>query len=131
MILFRATPPPIHVVQFWERLFPGFWGRWIGAADSALRELDADVGDDTIVTSWHRSPFHNREVGGDPDSQHLVGLALDIVPGKPSPRLAINEAAARFTEAGFVVVPAPTHLHIQTFPAGILRRVGVLDALSV
>jgi hypothetical protein len=131
MILFRATPPPVHVVQFFESLFPGFWIRWLGAADSALREIAADAGGDTIITSWFRSPGHNQEVGGNPDSQHLVGLALDIIPGKPSLGFAINEAAARFTEAGFVTVPAPTHLHIQTFPAGLLRRVGVLDALSV
>lgn len=131
MILFQATPPPQHVVVFWESLFPGFWARWLGAADSALREIADDAGGDTIITSWFRSPIHNQEVSGNPDSQHLVGLALDVVPGKPSLRFAIDEAAARFTEAGFVAVPFTTHLHIQTFPAGLLRRVGVFDALSV
>lgn len=131
MILFRATPPPVHVVQFFESLFPGFWSRWIGAADSALRHIDAEAVDDIIITSWFRSPFENRAVNGQPDSQHLVGLALDVVPAKANLRFAVNEAAATFAEAGFVAVPAPTHLHIQTFPAGLLRRVGVLDALSV
>ena len=131
MILFRATPPPTHIVVFFERLFPGFWSRWLGAADSALREIASDAGGDTIITSWYRSPSQNRDVGGQADSQHLVGLALDVVPGKGNFKLAISEASSRFMEAGFVTVPAERHLHIQTFPAGILRRVGVLDALSV
>ncbi len=131
MILFRATPPPSHVVVFWEKLFPGFWSRWLGAADSALREIDAEGGDDVVVTSWFRSPFDNRAVNGNPDSQHLVGLALDIVPAQRNRSLLVNEAAAKFAESGFVAVPFPTHLHVQTFPAGLLRSVGVLDALSV
>ncbi len=131
MILFRATPPPNHVVVFFEQLFPGFWARWLGAADSAIRAIDADAGGDTIITSWFRSPFENRRVGGDPDSQHLVGLALDLIPGKKSLDLAINEAASGFAAVGFVPVPAPTHLHVQTFPGGLLRPAGVLDALGV
>jgi hypothetical protein len=131
MILFRATPPPSHVVVFFESLFPGFWARWLGAADSALREIDAEGVDDIIITSWWRSLVDNRAVNGEPDSQHLVGLALDVVPAKQNLRSAIDEAAASFTEFGFVAVPASRHLHIQTFPAGLLRSVGVLDALSV
>lgn len=131
MILFRATPPPTHVVQFWERLLPGFWSRWLGAADSALREIEAEGDDDIIITSWFRSPLNNRAVNGNPDSQHLVGLALDIVLTRANPRLAIDEAAASFAEFGFIAVPEPTHLHVQTFPAGLLRRVGIFDAISI
>lgn len=131
MILFQATPPPTNVVVFFEKLLPGFWARWLGAADSALREIAADAGGDTIITSWWRSPSQNRSVGGLPDSQHLVGMALDLIPGKKSLRFAINEGAARFQEVGFIAVPASTHLHIQTFPAGILRSAGVFDVLNI
>lgn len=131
MILFQATPPPTTIVVFWERLLPGFWARWLGAADQALREIDDSAGGDTIITSWWRSPFENQRVGGLPDSQHLVGLALDVVPGKPGFKLAVSEASSRFAEAGFITVPAERHLHIQTFPAGVLRSAGVLDALLV
>jgi len=131
LIVFRATPPSTEVVQFFETLFPGFWRVWIGAAQLALDEIDADAGGDTIITSWFRSPSQNRAVGGDPDSQHLVGLALDVIPGKGSFQLAVNEASGRFAEVGFIPVPFQTHLHVQTFPARVLREVGILDALSV
>ncbi|KKK61633.1 hypothetical protein LCGC14_3012390 [marine sediment metagenome] len=58
--------------------------------------------------------------------QHLIHFNSD-----PDETLWIDEAAATFAEFGFVAVPASTHLHIQTFPAGLLRRVGVFDAISV
>jgi len=131
MILFQATPPPVEIVRFWETILPGFWRVWIGAAEAALREIDNDAGGDTVITSWFRSPAENRRVGGDPDSQHLVGLALDIVPGKPAILLAVAEASDKFEQVGFLVLPTRTHLHIQTFPAGVLREAGVMDALRV
>ncbi len=131
MIVLRGAPPPRRIVAFFEGIIPGFWGRWISAASWALREIDADVGGDTVITSWYRSRGQNVAASGKEDSQHLFGLALDIEPGKPSLQLAINEAAGRFREAGFVAVPFPTHLHVQTYAAGFLRRVGVFDAISV
>ncbi len=131
MIVLHATPPPVQIVRFWERILPGFWSRWLSAADQALREIDDDASGDTVITSWWRSPFENQRVGGLPDSQHLVGLAFDLVPGKPSFKLAVSEASSRFMEAGFITVPAERHLHIQTFPAGLLRSAGVFDVLNV
>jgi len=126
MIFLSGVLPPRNVVRFFEDIIPGFWGRWIGAAEWALREIDADVGGDTTITSWHRSQSKNRRVRGLPDSQHLVGLALDIETQD------LNEAADRFRQAGFIAVPfRPLHLHVQTFPAGLLREVGVLDALGI
>lgn len=131
MIVLRGTLPTRRVVQFFEGIIPGFWSRWLGAADWALREIDDDVGGETTITSWHRSQSENQRVGGLPDSQHLVGLAFDVEPGKPSVRLGINEAADRFRQAGFVAVPFVSHLHVQTFPAGLLRDAGVFDALGI
>lgn len=32
------------------------------------------------VTSWLRTPEHNKAIGGAPKSMHLTGLATDIIP---------------------------------------------------
>lgn len=131
MIVINGFPPPPNTQKFFDRLLPGIWTQWAAAAESALVEIDQGGSEPTTLTSWYRTPSDNRRVGGDPDSQHLVGLAFDVVPGKGTSRLAINEAAQAFARAGFAVVPADRHVHVQTFPAGVLRRVGILDALGL
>lgn len=131
MIVVRAKPPPTNTLQFFDKLIPGIWQQWVAAAVEGLNAIDAEGFGETTVTSWFRSPSDNRRVGGDPDSQHLVGLALDVVPGKGTSRLAINEAAQRFSEAGFFAVPEEKHVHIQTFAPGLLREAGVLNALGL
>lgn len=78
--------------------------------------LASETRDSVQVTSWWRSPAHNREVGGEPFSQHLVGLAFDVV-GPGSVRVA-----QRWREAGGVAVQTPTHVHLQVWPAGTLER---------
>jgi len=131
MIQINGKPPSVQSLNFFDRLVPGIWGQWGAAAEAALAEVDAgDVGV-TFLTSWFRTPLENRRVGGHPDSQHLVGLAFDVVPGKGTSPLAINEAAQIFQRFGFQAFPADSHIHVQTFPSGILRRAGVLDALSL
>lgn len=136
MIVLAASLPPRHIIRFFEQIIPGFWGRWLGAADWAFKEIDADVGGETIITSWWRSPSENRRVSGAPDSQHLVGLALDLQPGRPRVALSLDESADRFRQAGFIAVSAvrkvgESHLHVQTFPPGLLRDAGVFDALGI
>ncbi len=130
MIAVEGQQPPGNIVAFWERVLPGIWSEVIRAANAALSAIDTDLGE-TVVTSWFRSVDQNRRVGGDPDSQHLFGLAFDIVPGKGTSRLAINEAAGRFAQFGFTVVPDSTHVHVQVFPRGVLRAGGFFDALRL
>lgn len=131
MISVNAKPPPINTLKFFDRLLPGIWNQFAAAAEGGLALVDAGNVGQTVLTSWFRSPNENRRVGGDPDSQHLVGLAFDVVPGKGTSPLAINEAAQIFRRLGFEVVPAAKHIHVQVFPAGVLRQVGILDALRV
>jgi hypothetical protein len=65
----------------------------------------------TWASSWWRSASWNASVGGAPDSQHLLGLAVDI--GPPTAQLA-----QRMRLAGFVTIDEGDHLHVQAYPAG-------------
>lgn len=104
-----------------ERIIPGFWRVFVGAANRALLELHQG-GADVVVTSWWRGPAFNSEIGGASGSQHLVGAALDVA----GPNAAIFSA---FSRQGFVCVDEGSHVHVQTWPAGVLARSGVLNAL--
>lgn len=131
MIAVNGSPPPVNTLRFFDRLFPGIWEQWGEAAQAALFEIDAGARDRTVITSWFRSPNENRRAGGLRDSQHLVGLALDVEPGKGTSALAINEAVQIFRRFGFEAFPFEKHVHVQTFPKGVLRQVGILDALRL
>jgi hypothetical protein len=71
------------------------------------------------ITSWYRDPLTNQREGGAPTSQHLFGLALDIV----GPGQQLSQAIAR--DAQLIAVQEFDHLHIQFLPAGVLERIGV------
>lgn len=70
------------------------------------------------VTSWGRSPFHNKGVGGVGDSEHITWTACDVEwdPGT-RPDLATLEAEAGKME--LQVIREKDHDHIQ------LRRTSV------
>ena len=53
------------------------------------------------VTSTHRSPEHNRRVGGVPNSWHLAGRAIDIA---RAPGVSHGEIAAAFRAAGYHLI---------------------------
>jgi len=67
---------------------------------------------DLRVNSYVRSPADNAAAGGLPDSQHLIGTAIDLSP----PSFALEVALER---AGLVVVPYGTFLHAQLWPANL------------
>ena len=61
------------------------------------------------VTSWWRSPWHNKAVGGRSGSIHILGWAVDLVP-------ATEEVEAAARAAGFpVVVNEGDHVHAAWF----------------
>lgn len=108
--------PPMTVIRAVERFAPGFWGQWSGAVAAAWRSAPG-----MRVTSWWRDPRHNREVGGSDSSQHLLGVAFDVVPVTSGNYYALQRA-------GFRVVNEGDHLHAQPWPPGsarpILRTLG-------
>jgi hypothetical protein len=101
-----------------ERFAPGFWRAWGEMVRRAWAASDGGI----QVTSWWRSPSHNREVGGSDDSQHLVGVAFDVMPLERYRRALVG--------AGFRVVHEGDHLHAQPWPAGVARTSGLLRSLG-
>lgn len=47
-----------------------------GAILDPLREITGSL----VVTRWHSTPEHNKEVGGVEGSQHLLAAAADLLP---------------------------------------------------
>ncbi len=73
------------------------------------------------VTSWFRTPEHNRIEGGSPESQHLFGLAWDLA----APPASLSHLAQHMRAQGLIAVQERDHVHVQAFPAGVLARAGV------
>ena len=66
------------------------------------------------ITSGLRCPAHNAAVGGEPNSKHLTGEALDVLPapGDPIVELVVyllNHGTFRIITYG----PADRHVHVQ------------------
>lgn len=62
------------------------------------------------VTSWHRTPKRNAAIGGHPESRHLWGMAVDVVPDAADDRPRIIAAARRL---GLDAVEEGDHIHIE------------------
>ena len=76
------------------------------------------------VTSTRRSAARNRAVGGVPNSFHLRGRAIDVVP-RPGVRHA--DIAAALRRAGFSLIESldegdHSHFAFGTAPAAMVRR---------
>lgn len=62
------------------------------------------------VTSWLRSRKHNAQVDGVPNSQHLIGAAMDVVLDDTNQTAEFTVWAAR---QGLQVIVEGDHLHVQ------------------
>ncbi len=74
-----------------------------------------------IISSGVRSPGHNKQIGGDPYSSHLYGLAADIACDGSHHRFLLLQA---LMHAGFKRIGCDAeHLHVDvdmTKPQGVL-----------
>jgi len=112
--------PPRRISEVITWVAPLFWGQFFS-------ELTVSVTPNTRASSWWRSPAKNIAVGGNPDSQHLIGTAIDLVVPENEKRQVI----ADLTRFGWVVVDEGDHLHAQAWPAGLARSIGLLDYLGL
>lgn len=90
---------------------------------SALGAIELGDLSDLRATSWWRDAETNRRVGGHPESQHLLGLALDVT----GPTLDLGILAARARGVGLTAVLESNHLHVQMLPAGRARARGLFS----
>ena len=81
----------------------------------ALEALRVLAGCSIRVNSGYRCAIHNKRVGGAPYSQHLCGLASDIVITKKSvlEMLALAEQIPAFKNGGIGIYPQKRFVHVD------------------
>lgn len=62
------------------------------------------------VSSWIRTPKHNKDVGGKINSNHLDGLGLDIILDNPKDKAKFCK---RVNEMGLHWLDESDHIHVQ------------------
>jgi hypothetical protein len=113
-------PPPFEIAREVDRWIPGIWPAFVASANEALG------GTGVQLTSWFRTVPENVRAGGDPGSQHLAGLALDVVGGD------LFTARRNLERRGWTVTVSPRgNLHAQVLPKGLARSSGLLRAIGV
>ncbi len=98
----QIPPPPII-----RALFPQL-------VDFITRVGAARVTPDLYLTSWYRDRERNIRVGGHPQSQHRLGLAIDV--GGPMRDLELWLEEVR--SVGLIGIDEGSHVHVQLLPAG-------------
>jgi uncharacterized protein YcbK (DUF882 family) len=76
-----------------------------------LQQLRDKIGKPVSITSGYRSVAYNKECGGIPTSNHLLGKAADIKVSGLSP-LELAKAADRIGFKGIGVYPTFTHVDV-------------------
>jgi hypothetical protein len=81
-----------------------------------LQALRTRLGRPVIVLSAYRSEAHNRAVGGEPNSQHLLGKAFDVSMANHDPAEFL-QAARAVGFSGVGTYPKRDFVHVDTGPA--------------
>lgn len=108
--------PPSYITWTVDQHAPGYY--W-----AFFDRLRAGVTVPVTASSWWRDREANARAGGHPDSQHLVGWAVDLA-ARPAD---LRTLAAGLRRAGLVSIEYPTHVHAQLLQAGVLGRSGLLS----
>lgn len=103
------SAPPDEFLQEFFQVY-----RYLLERAAVLKRVDPDI----QFTSWFRTKSQNQAAGGDPQSQHLFGFAIDVVPRNPE---LVEQVA---NQIGIITVREFDHLHLQLFPSGLLARLG-------
>lgn len=125
--------PPAWIANVVEFLSPGIYDEFVKRVVNAIGSQNFNA---VRVTSWYRTPFDNSRVGGDPSSQHLLGLAVDLQivdRGGSSISFGMNpfRLQGRLRDMGLTAVVEGDHVHVQVFPAGVVAPLTRWLGLSV
>lgn len=71
------------------------------------------AGIDGRITSWWRTPLHNKEVRGTSNSYHLAGLAYDVAPPTKQNRRWLDSLQTVWPFGK--IIQEKNHLHFQLF----------------
>jgi hypothetical protein len=106
------APPPELIAEHRNDLVP-----FKEAVEAVMAEFP-----ELQPISWFRDPQTNREAGGDPFSQHLIGLAVDLDYAGADLEY-FERVAQRFLARGMTVViywnERKRALHVQALPGAI------------
>lgn len=99
------NPPPPDLIRRVEARLPGFWDAWVSVVRASLVP-------GVSFSSWYRDPAANALAGGVANSQHMLGVALDLPPTR-----ANWETARNLSRYGFEVITEADHWHAELPPA--------------
>ena len=95
--------------------------------DTVMDPLREALGTPVIITSGYRCRDLNRDVGGSPTSQHLMGLAADFRPLKDEDRERVEAWFRRDDAPPFdQLIIYPTFFHVGLRPEGSTNRRQIL-----
>lgn len=80
--------------------------------DNYVKLLEKETKCTLIVTSGHRTPEHNKKVGGSKNSYHLYDRARDLVP-KDKKCISFKKLANIACKMGMSVIQYDNHIHID------------------
>lgn len=98
--------PPSWIARRVESYLPGIYE----SIASDIRRVQA--AHRAVLTSWYRSREENQRAYGAGSSQHLIGLAIDLVP--PRGQWGATKEWLRRNRWGYVLDEGD-HLHAQVF----------------
>lgn len=96
------------------------------SAEVAINELRRRLGKPFTPTSAYRCEKHNAAVGGEPNSQHIFGHAVDIPCASQEELLRVYELALEiplFKHGGIGFYPVKRFIHVDTREGGPARWV--------
>ena len=79
--------------------------------DESVSQLEAMTGCKLVVTSGHRTPEHNKKIGGAKNSLHLYNRARDIVPTNNC--ISLSDLADEAHKLGLTTIEYQKHIHID------------------